>query len=155
EFAKEFFVKQLKEFDKAGLELLYRKLTQHFLFNLYSISNEIDVHVSFETMNNRGKPLSHLELLKNRLIYLSTKFVADEFEKSKLRDAVNECWKSIYHNLGRNKDKPLDDDVFLNHHFVMYFGDIDTGPTNVPIYYIRRLERYWYEHYLLEEVFTV
>ena len=30
--------------------------------------------------------------------------------------------KSIYHNLGRNKDLPLDDDHFLRNHFLIYFG---------------------------------
>lgn len=64
------------------LESIYTKITQHFLFNLYVISSDIDVFVTFETMNNRGKPLSHLELLKNRLIYLSTLFKTNDNDKS-------------------------------------------------------------------------
>lgn len=72
-------------------------------------------------MNNRGKPLSYLELLKNRLIYLSLKFDTDDYEKTRLRSAINDCWKAIYHNLGRNKENPLDDDRFLNTHYTIYF----------------------------------
>ncbi|WP_237333039.1 DUF262 domain-containing protein, partial [Vibrio anguillarum] len=111
--AKEFFIERLKSFSNTQIESIYTKITQHFLFNIYSMGVDVDVHVSFETMNNRGKPLSHLELLKNRLIYLSTKISNDEDEVKKLRLSTNECWKTIYHQLGRNKDNPLDDDAFL------------------------------------------
>ena len=121
-FAKDFFHQKLANVDLSVLEGLYRKLTQQFLFNIYSISDDVDVFVAFETMNNRGKPLSHLELLKNRLIYLSTKLEEDENEKGKLRHCINETWKMVYHYLGKNKENPLDDDLFLRHHFIHYFG---------------------------------
>ena len=76
---------------KEDLEVVYTKITQHFLFNMYIISDDIDVFVTFETMNNRGKPLSNLELLKNRLIYVSTMFKVDEHEKVRLRRDINQC----------------------------------------------------------------
>ncbi|HEY9170086.1 MAG TPA: DUF262 domain-containing protein [Lutibacter sp.] len=122
EKSKAFFIEQLSQLPFEEIEILYKKLTQNFLFNSYAISSDIDVFIAFETMNNRGKPLSYLELLKNRLIYLSTKFKVSENEKNKLRNRINECWKSIYHNLGRNKLEPLDDDQFLYNHFLIYFG---------------------------------
>lgn len=103
------------------LEELYVKMTQHFLFNVYEISDDIDVHVTFETMNNRGKRLSYLELLKNRLIYLSIMFDADESIRSRLRRDINDCWKKIYHLLGQNKNRQLLDDEFLSAHFQLYF----------------------------------
>lgn len=65
--AKEFFAERLQETDIDQIAVIYKKLTQKFKFNLYEISDEIDVFVTFETMNNRGKRLSHLELLKIRL----------------------------------------------------------------------------------------
>lgn len=43
------------------------------MFNVYQINDSFDIFVAFEIINNRGKPLSSLELLKNRLIYLSAK----------------------------------------------------------------------------------
>lgn len=152
ENARIFFLNKLKEMKIEDIEVLYTKLTQNFLFNIYSISSDIDVHVAFETMNNRGKPLSHLELLKNRLIFLSTKFDEDETEKNKLRHAINESWKSIYHYLGKNKNNPLDDDIFLNTHFKIYHS------KDVPNDYYQRYEfssaRRTYQTYLLEEKFT-
>ena len=97
EFAKNYFIEKLKLLTFSEIENIYRKVTQNLLFNLYSISSDIDVFIAFETMNNRGKPLSHLELLKNRLIYLSTKFNAVDYEKEKLRKSVNYFCDEIYH----------------------------------------------------------
>ncbi len=94
------------------------------MFNEYIIKDEFDVFVAFETMNNRGKKLSDLELLKNRLIYLTTLYNDQELdasERQSLRDRVNETWKEVYYQLGRNKIRPLNDDDFLRAHWIMYF----------------------------------
>jgi uncharacterized protein with ParB-like and HNH nuclease domain len=161
EKAKSFFIEKVRTLELKQIEEIYQKLTQNLLFNIYSISSDIDVFVAFETMNNRGKPLSHLELLKNRLIYLSTKFFVEECEKDKLRHCINESWKSIYHNLGRNKDNPLEDDQFLFNHFITYFdfadsvdSEDDKTSTNNKKRKIRRYLRGYYKKYLLEEKFT-
>jgi len=128
-FAQDFFTDRLATLEKEKIEELYRKITQRLLFNVFSISEEVDVCVAFETMNNRGKPLSHLELLKNRLIYLTTRVNVDASEARDLRRTINESWKTVYHNLGRNKITPLDDDFFLrSHHFLNF---IDPAPEKV------------------------
>ncbi|CAO3356144.1 DUF262 domain-containing protein [Azospirillum palustre] len=143
ERAKAFFADKISVFSHEELELLYRKVTQNLLFNLFSISEEVDVCVAFETMNNRGKPLSYLELLKNRLIYLSLKFDEPDYERNKLRRAINDCWRTLYHNLGRNKQQPLDDDRFLLTHFFVYFGQ-SGGDV------LKRAERYYYRRGMID-----
>lgn len=162
-FAKNFFLENLKPLPISQIEKLYQKITQNFLFNIYAISEDIDVFVAFETMNNRGKPLSHLELLKNHLIYITTKFEVEDYEKQKLRNAVNEGWKSVYHYLGRNKDKLYEDDFFLSNHFTIYFTDLllEKG-RDVREYRLSRYlpnfnsRRYFdYGEYLLDRVFTM
>lgn len=55
-------------------------------------------------MNNRGKPLSNLEKLKNRLIYLSTLIDEETSLKKELRNDINENWKTIYKYLGLKKE---------------------------------------------------
>ncbi len=50
-----------------GIEKLYKRLTLKLMFNLHEIEDDYDVFVAFETMNNRGKKLSNLELLKTDL----------------------------------------------------------------------------------------
>ena len=73
-------------------------------------------------MNNRGKKLSNLELLKNRLIYLSTLFAAEEDVKVSVRNKINDSWKTVYGCLGKNKEKALNDDEYLQAHWIIYFG---------------------------------
>jgi uncharacterized protein with ParB-like and HNH nuclease domain len=128
ENAKNFFAENLaNSYEKYGIteiEALFKKLTQNLMFNVYEISDDFDVFVAFETMNNRGKKLSNLELLKNRLIYLITLYDEKELkydEKSSLRKKVNDAWKEVYCQLGRNKQNPLNDDDFLVSHWIMYF----------------------------------
>ncbi len=167
EYAKDFFIQKIETLSYTDKEEIYRKLTQRLLFNIYSISSDIDVFIAFETMNNRGKPLSTLELLKNRLIYLSTRFYVEEYEKEKLRHSINEAWKSVYHNLGRNKNNPLDDDNFLMNHFIIYFGKTSVGNEIISedddvvnddfIETVRPVSRYAYRDcskHLLEDKFT-
>ena len=127
-YAKEFFAEELQayydRFGLGGVEELYRKLTQKMMFNIHEINDEYDVFVAFETMNNRGKKLTNLELLKNRLIYLTTLYdksvLSDENAKA-LRDTINDTWTEVYRNLGRNKDVLLSDDEFLRAHWIIFF----------------------------------
>lgn len=126
--AKEYFTKQLENLHATtgadGLTDVYRKLTKRFLFNEYAIDDDFDVFVAFETMNNRGKKLSDLELLKNRLIYLTTLFgdpLIDDSGRKALRDDINSAWKETYHQLGRNKTAPLNDDDFLRALWIVCF----------------------------------
>jgi hypothetical protein len=152
--AKQFFSDCVAALSPDELETLYRKVTQHLLFNIFTITEDVDVCVAFETMNNRGKPLSYLELLKNRLIYLSLKFAAPDYEQGKLRRAINDCWKAIYHNLGRNKECPLDDDRFLLTHYVVYFGKVSVDESQIDEHMrFRRLYRADYASDLLEKRF--
>ena len=126
--AKKYFLEQLNTIsrpdDLSLVEQIFRRLITSFMFNKYEIQPDFDEYLAFETMNNRGKQLSHLELLKNRLIYLSTLYSdgdVDEAEKNELRKLINDAWKEVYHNLGRNKHHPLNDDEFLRAHWIMSF----------------------------------
>lgn len=126
--AKKFFKKNIADtFDSDGIKgvnELFRKLTISLQFIPYELGEGFDVFVAFETMNNRGKPLSNLEILKNRLIFLSTLFSEGALSsdgKNQLRKKINDAWKDIYQNLGRNKKSVLSDNEFLRAHWIMYF----------------------------------
>ena len=140
--AKNFFKGKLSELVDSEKEKIFRKVVDCLKFNCYEIDDSLDVYVTFETMNNRGKSLSYLELLKNRLIYLSTLLPQkSELEKCRLRENINDVWKTIYEYLGKNNDKHLDDDTFLYNHWIMYFT-YDRSKSNV------------YADFLLKEYFT-
>lgn len=127
-YAKEFFDNCLSllytDEGFEGIVKIYRKLTQKLMFNIHEIEDDYDVFVAFETMNNRGKKLTNLELLKNRLIYLTTLFndnKLDEYNKNALRKKINDAWKEVYYQLGRNKNISLSDDEFLRAHWILFF----------------------------------
>ncbi len=127
--AKLFFAEELSKLytihGNDGLANLYRKLTLKLMFNIHEIEDDYDVFVAFETMNNRGKRLTNLELLKNRLIYLTTLYdekELDEDNAAALREKINRAWKEVYYQLGRNENEPLSDDEFLRAHWIMYFA---------------------------------
>ena len=119
--AKEFFDGKLSGMKFEDMEILLAKATEKLKFNYYLIDDELNEFVAFESMNNRGKPLSDLELLKNRLIYLSTLLPGDGEERAALRKTVNDAWKTVYEYLGKNPDKSLNDDTFLRDHWIMNF----------------------------------
>ncbi len=140
--AKKFFEDKIKDLSFSAIELILKKITEQFKLNFYVLEDELNEFVAFETMNNRGKPLSDLELLKNRLIYLSTLFRDhDDGERGELRKIINDAWKTVYEYLGKNPKKLLDDDAFLKDHWIMNFQ-------------YSREESKEYKKFLLNEHFT-
>lgn len=115
--AKKYFSEEkLPNLNQQQLVELFEKVTKRLVFNEYLIDDINEVYVTFETMNNRGKSLSTLELLKNRLIYLTTITPVE-----KLREDIDNTWKTIYKYLGKSVKNKLDDDDFLRDHWIMYF----------------------------------
>jgi hypothetical protein len=118
--AKKFFTEMIKGMSHIGRETLYTKVTQNLKFDFKELEKDLDIFIVFETMNNRGKPLSNLEKLKNRLIYLCSLLNIAEVEKKSLREQINDCWKTVYRYLGLTTDRRMDDDTFLQTHWIMY-----------------------------------
>lgn len=147
-----FFIDKLDKLSFDQIQDLYLKLTTKILFNIYQIDHEINVFVTFETMNNRGKQLSTLELLKNRLIYLSTRFGEKyKINGEAVRKQINNCWKQLYDYLGKKPEKMLSDDAFLTAHTITYFFKHISKQQML----IRRYYRDGFRYFLLDEYFTV
>lgn len=125
--AKVFFSEKLVELDINQKEALFRKIESRLLFAILKLNETenrtIDVSMAFETLNFRGKELTNLELLKNRLLYLvnRTSFVADIKEKISI-DIIN-TWLIIYKWLGLNRTNELKDDEFLKAFWLLRFSD--------------------------------
>lgn len=125
--AKSYFKEELEKLynltnDFSEVYKIYKKLTNNLKFNKYVIDKNFNVNVAFETMNNRGKRLSNLELLKNRLIYLTSLLSLPDDEEKALMKSINDTWKTIYKYLGMDSKSKLDDDDFLLSHCYVYFG---------------------------------
>ncbi len=114
-YAKEFFDARMQNMSGEEREILFIKLTTSLQFDIRTIEKDLDVQAVFETMNNRGKPLSTLEKLKNRLIYLTEKLIDEKEDKNNLRRKINDAWGKIYFCLAQNPNSILDEDIFLSH----------------------------------------
>ncbi|GAA7646284.1 hypothetical protein ckin59_14270 [Helicobacter pylori] len=91
------------------------------LFSVAELNdNRIDLFSSFETINNRGKDLSTLELFKNRLHFVAHK-ICDEEDLENLQQEINDTYTRIYHDLRRFKDDHLEG--FLKHFVEYYYGE--------------------------------
>lgn len=119
-FAKEFLGTKLKNLTYQEREIVFKKLTASLQFDIRTIEKDLDVQAVFETMNNRGKSLSTLEKLKNRLIYLTEKLKSEKEDKNNLRKKINDAWGKIYTCLAKNPDFILDEDIFLSAHLSLY-----------------------------------
>ncbi len=119
--AYEFFKEEISNTPIETLEKMFDALTKKMLFSVVGLNdNRIDPFSSFETINNRGKDLSTLELLKNRLHFVAHK-ICDEGDLENLQQEINDTYTRIYHDLRFFKDDHLGD--FLKHFVAYYYGE--------------------------------
>lgn len=112
--------KELNKYDDDKIKEIIDIILKRLVFNVYFITDDFDVRVTFETMNNRGKSLTSLELLKNRLMFLSTLFNKDGKNYcGRLQKLIDLAWKNIYDHLNY-KDSRLSDDEYLKAHWIVY-----------------------------------
>lgn len=112
---------------------LFNKIQNNLLFNILILDNkQVDISMVFETLNYRGKPLSKLEILKNRLMFLtSKKFKESETKVLFYREKITQTWLKLYEWLGKGKSNinQIDDDSFLRAFWIMYFKHDDRKET--------------------------
>lgn len=110
--AKEFFADKLASLSLKEARVIKSKILTALKFDVKIIDDDFDVQSVFETMNNRGKPLTILEKLKNRLLFLNSKLSIEP--NSNLSNVINDSWKTIYEYLGKHEDIMLDEDEFIS-----------------------------------------
>ncbi|WQS52862.1 DUF262 domain-containing HNH endonuclease family protein [Helicobacter pylori] len=116
-----FFKEKISDTPVGTLEKMFDALTKKMLFSVVELNdNRIDPFSSFETINNRGKDLSTLELLKNRLHFVAHK-ICDEEDLENLQNEINDTYTRIYHDLRQFEDAHLES--FLKHFVAYYYGE--------------------------------
>ncbi|RVY36906.1 DUF262 domain-containing protein [Helicobacter pylori] len=116
-----FFKEKISETPVGTLEKMFDALIKKMLFSVVGLNdNRIDPFSSFETINNRGKDLSTLELFKNRLHFVAHK-ICDGKKLEKLQNEINDTYTRIYYDLGQFKDDHLEG--FLKHFVAYYYGE--------------------------------
>ncbi|MFP5995212.1 DUF262 domain-containing protein [Helicobacter pylori] len=116
-----FFKEKISDTPMETLEKMFDALIKKMLFSVVGLNdNRIDPFSSFETINNRGKDLSTLELLKNRLHFVAHK-ICDGKKLEKLQQEINDTYTLIYHDLRQFEDAHLES--FLKHFVAYYYGE--------------------------------
>ncbi|WP_120900114.1 DUF262 domain-containing protein [Helicobacter pylori] len=116
-----FFQEKISNTPMETLEKMFDALIKKMLFSVVELNdNRIDPFSSFETINNRGKDLSTLELLKNRLHFVAHK-ICDEEDLENLQQEINDTYTRIYYDLRRFEDDHLES--FLKHFVAYYYGE--------------------------------
>ncbi|WP_120889713.1 DUF262 domain-containing protein [Helicobacter pylori] len=116
-----FFQEKISDTPMETLEKMFDALTKKMLFSAVELNdNRIDPFSSFETINNRGKDLSTLELLKKRLHFVVHK-ICDEEDLENIQNEINDTYTRIYHDLRQFEDAHLES--FLKHFVAYYYGE--------------------------------
>lgn len=125
-----FFRSKVECLDTDQRRKIANAVMLQMTFDFRILGSEYSAGIVFETMNNRGKPLTLLEKLKNRLMYLVNTSTetgdeeateAFEEEKTALSEEINEAWGSIYRLLALNPQvDPLDEDEYVAAHLSVY-----------------------------------
>lgn len=105
---------------------LHDKLTEQLRFTLYEVDDTAQVGVIFETLNDRGKPLTELEKSKNYLLFLASGL--EDGPRRALSEDINHSWARVYERLMRaGQTRPASEDAFLRAHWLM---SVDPYPRN-------------------------
>ncbi len=103
--ARDFFDTCLSELVKglsaaeafARLQALNARVASGLRFLVYEVGDKADVGVIFETLNERGRPLSEMDKIKNYLLYLARPLPEKRGED--LADHINGAWSDIFRHL--------------------------------------------------------
>ncbi len=116
-----FFKEKISDTPMETLEKMFDALIKKMLFSVVGLNdNRIDPFSSFETINNRGKDLSTLELFKNRLHFVAHK-ICNGQKLETLQKEINDTYTIIYHDFRQFEDDHLES--FLKHFVAYYYGE--------------------------------
>ncbi|EJB44924.1 DUF262 domain-containing protein [Helicobacter pylori] len=116
-----FFKEKISDTPVETLEKMFDALIKKMLFSVVGLNdNRIDPFSSFETINNRGKDLSTLELFKNRLHFVAHK-ICDGKKLETLQQEINKTYTIVYYDLRSFEDDDLE--RFLKHFVAYYYGE--------------------------------
>ena len=114
----EYLVTQSQENGGKWLRVLYEKVATQLRFTLYQVENEAEVGVIFEVMNDRGKPLTELEKVKNFLLHASVSLRTSN-EPNELAESVNEAWAEVLRQLmAAGLESSAEEDRLLRAHWL-------------------------------------
>jgi len=134
-FLKDAFEEIKFKVDQIDDKLKFLKSVEKLEVMEFVENSEGDAIRIFQTVNDRGKPLSNMEKAKSLLIYFSNRYL-----NKKLDNQINDCFSDIFEiyddikHLGEDlnitliKNKEFNEDNLMRYHFVTY-SDENYDPT--------------------------
>lgn len=120
--ARIFFDKYFRNISSSTKTLfqIRNHLYSKFKLNIFELEEESEVGLVFETMNDRGLPLSDIDKVKNYLIYL-----AHKLNDSQLAKDVNRKFGEIFSELMKIHDisQTKIENQFLKDCYIVYKGE--------------------------------
>ena len=110
------FKRWLELENETSLYEIYEYVTSSLGFLMYAPDDTKEIGIMFEVINNRGKPLSELEKVKNYLMYYSEKNDIQD-----LKTVVKDKWSNILRHLnGCNHTSNDDENGFLRNCWIVF-----------------------------------
>ena len=120
-FARTYFYNYFLRFSSATrLVKIYNNLMIKFKINVFELEEESEVGLIFETMNDRGLPLSDIDKVKNYLIYMSHKL-----DDKQLAREINKKFGELFSELMTIENGSITkiENRFLKDCYLIYSGD--------------------------------
>ena len=103
------------------LTQFHNKITGNLVLTVYEVPKATDVGIIFEVMNNRGKPLSEMDKVKNYLLYISSKIKLGT--STELGENINRVWSEIFTKLMESSDANSEhENQLLRSHWLMAYN---------------------------------
>jgi hypothetical protein len=124
---------------------LHNKVAHRLKLNIYEVEDAAEVGVIFEVMNNRGRPLSDLDLVKNYILYLGTKL---DLPSHTLPDDVALAWNRVFTNLmsAGLGDSDHENQLLRSHWIVGYEHDTKKWQGRTSVKAMFALKKYSDDH---------
>lgn len=120
-FARQYFGRYLERIKEKKALLLYNNLVTKFKVNIFELSEEAEVGLIFETMNDRGLPLSDIDKIKNYLVYVCHRLSDNKLAKDTNRK-FGEVFKELMTINSSNNITKIENQ-FLKNSYLVYTGD--------------------------------
>jgi|TARA_B110001469_G_C9625291_1_gene312096 uncharacterized protein with ParB-like and HNH nuclease domain len=120
-FAKEYFSKSFERLNYKKLILIYSNLITKFKVNIFELQEEAEVGLIFETMNDRGLPLSDIDKIKNYLIYISHRLSENNLAKD-INRKFGEMFKELM-KVQSTSNVTKSENLFLKNSYLIFTGE--------------------------------
>ncbi len=104
----------------AGIRDLVARLQSNLRFVLYEVADDAEAGLIFEVMNNRGKPLSEADRLKNYLMYLAFKVGLSEEAVKGVASSWGDVFKQVMRSAEDGATTAEDENRLLRNHWILY-----------------------------------